>query len=199
MLVCPLCLSSFREIGVVEGFLRSVCVCVCVCVWIPDSFYTSVTWWYKNVLAEKKVSSSWSPECALSCLGPLSWENTDSFNTYPEESLWSFHGEVGSFMCLMRHFKGTEKREALLGGVKGMPCRWRDTTRLRVGEWQSCAKDKNCEISSASYIPLNISQQIFIEEGGVWIGKQVSLLQDLLFKNLFKIFISGLFGSGEKL
>ena len=37
MLVCPLCLSSFREIGVVEGFLRSVCVCVCVCEFLTHS------------------------------------------------------------------------------------------------------------------------------------------------------------------
>ena len=60
-------------------------------------------------------------------------------------------------------------------------------------------RTRTVKVFNASYITLNISQQIFIEEGGVWIGKQVSLLQGLLFKNLFKMFISGLFGSGEKL
>ena len=64
---------------------------------------------------------------------------------------------------------------------------------------KAALRTRTVKVSNASYITLNISQQISIEEGGVWIGKQVSLLQGLLFKNLFKMFISGLFGSGEKL
>ena len=84
-------------------------------------------------------------------------------------------------------------------GLKG--CHATDVTP-HDSEWMSdkaVLRTRTVKVSSASYITLNISQQIFTEEGGVWIGKQVSLLQDLVFKNLFKIFISGLFGSGEKL
>ena len=69
-------------------------------------------------------------------------------------------------------------------------------------EWMSdkaVLRTRTVKVSNASCITLTISQQIVIEEGRVWIGKRVSLLQDLLLKNLFKIFISALFGSGEKL